>query len=154
MSQRANGTTLVPGARLKSEKCVKIESEYDTLMTVSYTHLNRFKPFGKKVLALCGHKIVIGCGWNEYGKLDVRTLGGNVEGQVRVNDHRESADGDDVKRMRRLGRQVFLEVCRDTVLGHQIRLAKKNGICDSLRGAKPVSYTHLWQERGPWRDIS
>ena len=79
---------------------------------------------------------MIGCGWNEYGKLDVRTLGGNVEGQARVNDHRESADGDDVKRMRRLGRQVFLEVCRDTVLGHQIRLAKKNGICDSLRGAK------------------
>ena len=98
--------------------------------------INRFEPVGREVLALGGHKIVIGCRWNEYGELDVLAFGGNVKGQLRVNDHRESADRDDVQRMRRLARQISFEVFRDTVLGDQIRLAKCNGIRDSLRGAK------------------
>ena len=98
--------------------------------------INGVEPIGREVLALNGHKIVIGCRWNEYGELDIRAFSRNVKRQVRVDDHRESADRDHVQRMRRLAPQISFEVFRDTVPGDQIRLAQCNGIRDSLRSAQ------------------
>jgi hypothetical protein len=98
--------------------------------------IRRIEPGGREVMALGGKMIAIRRRGNEYGELDVRALGGDVDGQVGVDDDCECADGEDIQRMRGLRSEVFVEIFRDALLGDEIRIAKGNRIRDILRGAE------------------